>query len=362
MKTQHSKAGEYRPRLLCECGLRATWFCENCTILIEPCLQSSAELTLKFKVRNILYFRILFRGVSPSLYPSFSYHVSFHPIAGIARENEPRHEKMDTNTSASFCVAGGQSVANKWFTCNINGASQQKKVSFFQLLSCDCVLRNNGYRVLWLFLTNWQSFPSVLRYISFTQRDSGTAWFAATIEHFYLPKSYLFYIWGNKECWEEELISEDFKRIRPPHDIVKSSKVLRKTNEIHTISMSSYLHWRARIPPATKDNVRPFVFAKTEATRRLPEGTSLTIARMEKARAACNLSVTSSKKWDKAGQTEKLVLWCMCKRQWGLCALRHGIQISMEAILACHPARSTEWLDCHPKSCELWHIHTGLIN
>ena len=28
--------------------------------------------------------------------------------------------------------------------------------------------------------------------------------------------------------------------------------------------------------------------------------------------------------------------------EWGLCALRHGIQISMEAILACHPARSTE--------------------
>ena len=48
--------------------------------------------------------------------------------------------------------------------------------------------------------------------------------------------------------------------------------------------------------------------------------------------------------------------------QWGLCALRHGIQISMEAILACHPARSTEWLDCHPKSCELWRIRTGPIN
>ena len=47
--------------------------------------------------------------------------------------------------------------------------------------------------------------------------------------------------------------------------------------------------------------------------------------------------------------------------QWGLCALRHGIQISMEAILACHPARSTEWLDCHPKSCELWRIRTGPI-
>ena len=28
--------------------------------------------------------------------------------------------------------------------------------------------------------------------------------------------------------------------------------------------------------------------------------------------------------------------------QWGLCALRHGIQNSMEAILACQPALSTE--------------------
>ena len=34
----------------------------------------------------------------------------------------------------------------------------------------------------------------------------------------------------------------------------------------------------------------------------------------------------------------------------------------MEAILACHPARSTEWLDCHPKSCELWRIRTGPIH
>ena len=48
--------------------------------------------------------------------------------------------------------------------------------------------------------------------------------------------------------------------------------------------------------------------------------------------------------------------------EWGLCALRHGIQISMEAILACHPARSTEWLGCHPKSCELWRIRTGPIS
>ena len=28
--------------------------------------------------------------------------------------------------------------------------------------------------------------------------------------------------------------------------------------------------------------------------------------------------------------------------EWGLCALRHGIQFSMEAIFACHQARSTE--------------------
>ena len=47
-----------------------------------------------------------------------------------------------------------------------------------------------------------------------------------------------------------------------------------------------------------------------------------------------------------------------CQTQWGLYALRHGIQISMEV---CHPARSTEWLDCHPKSCELWRIRTGPI-
>ena len=33
----------------------------------------------------------------------------------------------------------------------------------------------------------------------------------------------------------------------------------------------------------------------------------------------------------------------------------------MEAILACHPARSTEWLECHPKSCELWRIRTRPI-
>ena len=39
----------------------------------------------------------------------------------------------------------------------------------------------------------------------------------------------------------------------------------------------------------------------------------------------------------------------------------YGIQISMEAILACHPARSTEWLNCHPKSCEPWRIRTGPI-
>ena len=43
---------------------------------------------------------------------------------------------------------------------------------------------------------------------------------------------------------------------------------------------------------------------------------------------------------------------CMAWR--GLCALRHGIQNLMEAILACHPALSTEWLDWAASSCELW--------
>ena len=31
-------------------------------------------------------------------------------------------------------------------------------------------------------------------------------------------------------------------------------------------------------------------------------------------------------------------------REWGPCSFRHGIQNSMETILACHPALSTEWL------------------
>ena len=47
--------------------------------------------------------------------------------------------------------------------------------------------------------------------------------------------------------------------------------------------------------------------------------------------------------------------------KWGLCALRHGIQNSMEAILACHPAGSTEWLDCGAKWCERWRMHTSPI-
>ena len=48
-------------------------------------------------------------------------------------------------------------------------------------------------------------------------------------------------------------------------------------------------------------------------------------------------------------------------KKWDLCVLRYDIQISMEAILACHPARSTEWLDWVVKSCELWRSRTGPI-
>ena len=48
--------------------------------------------------------------------------------------------------------------------------------------------------------------------------------------------------------------------------------------------------------------------------------------------------------------------------EWEPCALHHGIQFSMEASLACHPARSTEWLDWVAKWCELWRIRTGPIS
>ena len=48
------------------------------------------------------------------------------------------------------------------------------------------------------------------------------------------------------------------------------------------------------------------------------------------------------------------------QRQWGFYALRHGIQNSMAAILACHPALSTEWLDWMSKWCERWRIGTGI--
>ena len=47
--------------------------------------------------------------------------------------------------------------------------------------------------------------------------------------------------------------------------------------------------------------------------------------------------------------------------KWGLCALRHGIQDSMEAILACHPGLSTEFLEWVEKWCELWQTSTGPI-
>ena len=46
--------------------------------------------------------------------------------------------------------------------------------------------------------------------------------------------------------------------------------------------------------------------------------------------------------------------------QWGSCALHHWIQSSMEAILACHPAVSTEWLDWVAISRILWRMRTRL--
>ena len=46
-------------------------------------------------------------------------------------------------------------------------------------------------------------------------------------------------------------------------------------------------------------------------------------------------------------------------KSWGLNALCHGIQNSMEAVLACHPALSTEWLCWVANSC--WRIRTSPI-
>ena len=52
--------------------------------------------------------------------------------------------------------------------------------------------------------------------------------------------------------------------------------------------------------------------------------------------------------------------WFSYSTKRGLCALHHGIQ--MEAILACHPALSKEWLDWVANSCELWCNQTSPIS
>ena len=55
------------------------------------------------------------------------------------------------------------------------------------------------------------------------------------------------------------------------------------------------------------------------------------------------------------------VFYCPPDKKCGLCVLRQGMHIQnpMGAILACHPALSTEWLDWVAKSCEIWCIRTG---
>ena len=46
----------------------------------------------------------------------------------------------------------------------------------------------------------------------------------------------------------------------------------------------------------------------------------------------------------------------------GLCALRNGIQTSMEVILKCHPPPSTEWLNWVAVLCEQRHNRTCPID
>ena len=61
----------------------------------------------------------------------------------------------------------------------------------------------------------------------------------------------------------------------------------------------------------------------------------------------------------------KPFFFCCClkagQKGLGLVRIMSCIAISMEAILTCHPARATEWLDCHPKLRELWRNPTGPI-
>ena len=68
--------------------------------------------------------------------------------------------------------------------------------------------------------------------------------------------------------------------------------------------------------------------------------------------------------------TFRLYAWCISassmgrhetKGQWGLCAVRHGIQNSMEAILACHQAQATKILDWVAFPCERWCMRAGPI-
>ena len=60
----------------------------------------------------------------------------------------------------------------------------------------------------------------------------------------------------------------------------------------------------------------------------------------------------------------KITVYCKKRwfdSQWGPWASHQSIQTSMEAILACHPALSTEWLDWVAISRILWHMHTAPI-
>ena len=53
--------------------------------------------------------------------------------------------------------------------------------------------------------------------------------------------------------------------------------------------------------------------------------------------------------------------WAATPCEWGLCALHHWIQSSMEAILTCHPAVSTEWLAWVANSHILWRTRTAPV-
>ena len=103
-----------------------------------------------------------------------------------------------------------------------------------------------------------------------------------------------------------------------------------------------------------------YLHLRSLPTGEVPDGTD-----MYEWRRSCHVWVQETvQEEDQPCHSGKFKIMSLRKRletQWRPCALRHRFQNSMEAILACHPALSTEWLGWVAKWCERWRIFTGPI-